>query len=135
LIRLLWAALAAMALSVVANVALYLLADALFGVAWEPLFDLFSVIGSTVAYLMVAALVFAGVVRLAKRPVWLYRRVAFVALLLSFFFPVSAMLGLAAPPGSGVAAAPLSTVLTMLVMHTVSYAISVPLYTRLTHAG
>jgi len=133
--RLLWAAPSAMALAVVANVVLYTIADALFGVAWEPLYNLFSVIASTIAYLLVAALVFAGVVRFAKRPLWLYRRIAVVALLLSFLAPISALLGMAAPPGSGVGAAPLDTFLTMLVMHIVAYAISVPLFTRLTRAG
>jgi hypothetical protein len=133
--RLLWAAPAAMALAVLANVVLYLIADALFGVAWGPYFNLFGVIMSTLIYLLVAALVFAGVARFSKRPLWLYPRIAVVALLLSFLPPVSALLGMASPPGSGVAAAPLDTFLTMILMHIVAYAISVPLFTRLTRAG
>ncbi len=135
--RLLWVAPAAMALAAVANAAIYIIADALFGVAWEPSYNLFSVIVSTIVQLFAAALVFAGVARFAKRPLWLYRRIAVVALLLSFLLPVSALMGMAAPPGSGAnaAAAPLDTFLTMLVMHVVAYAISVPLFTRLTRAA
>jgi hypothetical protein len=135
LVRLLWAAPVAIALATAANVVLYTLANAVFGVAWEPLFTLFGVIGSTVAYLLVAAIVYAAVLRLSGRPIWLYRRIAIVALLLSFFPPVSALLGMAGQPGSGVTAAPLDTFLTMLVMHTVTYAISVPVFTRLTAPG
>jgi hypothetical protein len=124
-----------MALAVVANVLLYALADAVFGVAWEPQFNLFSVIGSTFAYLLVASVAFAGVVRLSKRPAWLYRRFAVVALSLSLLLPISALLGMSGPPGSGVTAAPIETFLTMIVMHIVACAISVPLFTRLSRAG
>src|SRR5688500_16691641 len=93
--RLLWAAPAAMALAVLANVVLYAIADALFGVAWGPYFNLSGVIMSTLISLLVAALVFAGVARFSKRPLWLYRRIAVVALLLSFLPPLSALLGMA----------------------------------------
>jgi len=81
--RLLWAAPTAIALAVVANAVIYIIADALFGVAWEPSYNLFSVIVSTIVQLFVAALVFAGVARFSKRPLWLYRRIAVVALFLS----------------------------------------------------
>jgi hypothetical protein len=133
--RLLWVAPAAISLAAAANAAIYLAADALFGVAWEPAFNLVTVIVGTFAFLLAATLVSAGVVRFARRPLWLFRRVALVALLLSFLQPVAALLGVASMPGSGAAAAPLDTFLTMEVMHLAAYAISVPLLTRLAHVG
>jgi hypothetical protein len=129
---LLWAAPAAILLAAAANSVIYLIADAVSGVAWEPLFTLTGVIGSTAVYLVIAAVVYAVVARFARRPIWLYRRVALVALLLSFLPPISALLGMAAPPGVDAVAAPPDTFFTMLVMHVVAYAISVPVFTRLT---
>ena len=130
--RLLWVAPFTIAVAVAANSAIYFAADALFGVTWQPLFTLSGVIGSTVAYLLVATIAFAVVARFSKQPFRLYRRIAAIALLASFLLPLSALLGMAAPPGSGTTAAPPDTFVTMLVMHVVAYAFSVSLLTRLT---
>lgn len=130
--RLLWVAPLTIIVAVAANVALYIIANALFGVEWLPIFTLSSVIGSTVIFLIIATLIFAAVARFSKRPLWLYRRIAVVALFLSFLMPLSALFGMAAPPDVNAGAAPLDTVITMLVMHVIAYAISVTLFTRLT---
>jgi hypothetical protein len=129
--KLLWVAPLAIAASIAANLVIYFIMDALFGVAWQPMFIAPSVVGSTVAYLLVATIVFAIVARFAKRPVWLYQRIAIVALLLSFFAPISALMGMAAPPGVEASAAPLDTVVTMLLTHIAAYLISVNMFVRL----
>ncbi|MGH2520867.1 MAG: hypothetical protein ACRDH2_00050 [Anaerolineales bacterium] len=133
--RLLWVAPLAIIASVTANLVLFFVADALFGVAWEPMFSVAPVTGASVAYLLIATFVFAAVGRFAKRPIWLYQRIALAALVLSFFTPVSALLGMAAPPGAAASPAPLDTFVVMILMHIVAYAISTPMFTRLARAA
>src|SRR5688572_5269513 len=129
--KLIWVAPLAIAASIAANLAIYFVMHALFGVVWQPMFTAAGVVGSTFAYLLLATIVFAIVARFSKRPVWLYQRIAIVALLLSFFAPISALMGMAAPPGIEATAAPLDTVITMLLTHIASYLISVNLFVRL----
>lgn len=123
--KLVWVAPLAIVASTAANLTLYFMANALVGVEWLPMFNAASVAGSTMVYLLAAAAIFAAVARFARRPVWLYQRIALAALVLSFFAPVSALLGLSAAP------APVDTFITMLVMHAVAYLISVNLFVRL----
>jgi hypothetical protein len=129
--KLVWVAPLAIALSAAANLIVYYIADALFGVAWQPMFTPPGVIGSTVIEVLLAALVFAAVAWFSKRPVWLYRRIAVVALILSLGAPLSALFGMAAPPGIEASAAPLDTVITMILMHITAAAISVWAFTTL----
>jgi hypothetical protein len=82
---------------------------------------------STIAFVLVGALVFAVVARFSKHPAGTFRRVAVVALILSFFNPIAAGMGWI-PVGAPVGAA---TVVTMLVMHVVAAAVTMYLLPRL----
>lgn len=85
------------------------------------------VIGSTIAFVLVALLVFVLVNRFARRPIQFYRILAFVVLCISFLTPVMALVGLFPAPGMTQ-----SIFWTMIVMHTVSAIIVVGLFTTLT---
>lgn len=125
--KLIWVAPLAIVATIAANLIVYFVLDALFGVEWQPMFTAAGVIGSSVMYLLMATVVFAVVARFAKRPIWLYQRIALGALILSLFPILSASMGMI--PDAG--AAPLDTVITMVLMHVVSYAVSTLLFTRL----
>src|SRR5262245_31810491 len=73
-----------------ANLILYLVADALWRVAWEPKFDALLVVVGTLGALVAAAAVFAVVARVGKNPVKTYTTIATVVLLLSLVPPVLA---------------------------------------------
>ena len=125
--RLLWVAPLAIAAASVANLIVFWTAVALFpSVGQFPMLGTLPIIASTAAYLLVAAAVFVVVGKLSSRPVTHYRIIAVVALLLSFGAPLSAGAGFM--PG---ASADGATVVTLLVMHVVAAAITVPLFTTL----
>lgn len=126
--KLLWVSPLAMALATVANLGLYAVAGALFPqvTAW-PGAGIGQIIGANIAYLFVGTLVFALIVRFSSRPARHYWIVATIGLLLSLVLPISAGFGAGA---SGAPPAGLATVVTLSLMHVVSYAISVPLFIR-----
>ena len=86
-----------------------------------------SVAISTIAFVLVGTLIFAGIIRWARRPVRTFRAVALVALVLSFFNPIAAGAGWI-PLGVDLTA---GEVAAMLVMHVVAAAITIPLLPRL----
>lgn len=125
--RLLWAVPLAIAAASVANLIVFWVAVALFpSVGQFPMLGTLPIIASTVVYLLVAAAVFVVVGKLSNRPVAHFRVIAVVALLLSFVAPLSAGAGMM--PG---ASADGATVVTLMVMHVVAAAITVPLFTKL----
>ena len=86
------------------------------------------IVGASIVYLLIGSLVFAVVARVSSRPDRHYLIVATLGLLLSLWLPISAGLGYGP---SGVPPADVATVITLSLMHVVSYAISVPLFIRL----
>jgi hypothetical protein len=84
------------------------------------------VIGSTIVFLLLALLAFVLVGRFAHRPVWFYRILALVALLMSFLNPIMALNGVFPAPGMN-----LHIFWTMIVMHCASALLTVSLLTTL----
>jgi len=125
--RLPWAALLAMVVASLANLILYVVADALWSVAWEPKFNAILVVVGTIGAVVVAAALFAIVARFARTPVKTYTMIATIGLLLSFVMPILALFGI---PGPSVA--PLDTVIVMILTHVIAYVVSTFLFTRLT---
>lgn len=127
--KLLWVTPLAMGLSAGANLVLYAAAGAIAPAvtAW-PGASVGQVIGATIVYLLMGTIALALVARLASRPVRSYWIVATIGLLLSLVMPISAGLGYGAP---GTPPAETATVVTLSLMHIITYAISVPMYTRL----
>ena len=124
--RLLWAAFLAIVVATLANLIVYFVAEALLGVAWEPKFNAMLVAAGTIGVLIIAAAVFAGVVRFAENPVKTYTMIATLALLLSLATPVLALFGI---PGPSVA--PLDTVIVMILTHIIAFVVSTLIFTRL----
>lgn len=127
--KLLWVAPLAVVTSAIANLGLYAASGALFPAvtAW-PGAGVGQIVGASGVYLFIGAIVFALTARLAARPARTYATVATVGLLLSMVLPMGAGFGYGAP---GAPPAGLATVITLCLMHVVSYAISVPMFNRL----
>lgn len=127
--RLLWVAPAAMLVSTIANLGFYAAAGGLFPeVADWPGASAGQIIGANIVYLLIGAVVFAVVARASSRPMRNYIVVATVGLLASLFMPISAGMGFG-PPEMAVPGA--ATVITLCLMHVLSYVISVPMFIRL----
>lgn len=82
---------------------------------------------STIAYILLGTLIFAGIARFASRPVRTFRIVAVTALVLSLLNPIAAGAGWI-PVGAAIGVA---TMVTMMVMHVVAALISIYLLPRL----
>jgi hypothetical protein len=127
--RLIWISLLAMSVSIAFNLGLYAVVGYLFPhVAAWPGTSPMHIIASTIVYLLLATLVFAVVRRLSSRPARHYLIVATISLLISFGPPISAGFGPGLP---GVPPADIAIVITLGLMHVISYALSVPLFIRL----
>lgn len=126
--KLLWVSPLAMALSTAANLALYAVAGAIAPqvTAWAGA-GIGQIIGANCAYLFMGTILFALVVRFSSQPARHYWLMATVGLLLSLGLPIAAGFGYGT---QGAPAAGVSTVITLSLMHVVSYAISTPLFTR-----
>ena len=112
----------AIALSIVANLILYYVALAVAPSVGEfPMLGPINVVVSTIVYLLFAILAFILVNRFSSRPQRTYRIVAAIALLLSFFPPISA--GLGGIPNVEPASA--ATVITFILMHIVSATVTI----------
>jgi hypothetical protein len=112
----------AIAVSLVANLILYYLALAIApSVGDFAMLGPINVVASTILYLLVAIGAFILVNRYTSRPVRTYRIVAVIALLLSFIPPISA--GLGGIPN--IAPASTATVITFILMHIISAAVTV----------
>ena len=127
--KLLWVTPLAMLATSAANLALYFVAGSIF-----PAVDAWTgagpsqIIGATVVYLTIGAIVLAIIARLSSQPARHFRIVATIGLVLSMFLPLSAWLGYGA---AGVPAPGAATAITLGLMHVVAYVISVPLFIRL----
>ena len=126
--KLLWLSPIAMAITAVANLALYTVAGAISPevTAWSGA-SIGQIIGANNAYLFVGTIVFALIAHYASRPARTYWIVATIGLLLSFGLPIAAGFGYGAP---GAPPASVPTVIVLSLMHVISYAISVPLFIR-----
>ena len=127
--RLVWVSPLAMLVSAVANLGLYAAAGSLFPevTAWSGA-GAGQIVGANVVYLLIGTMVFALVARFSRRPARHYLIVATIGLLLSLALPIGAAFGYGAP---GAPPASVATAVTLSLMHVVSYAISVPMFTRL----
>ena len=126
--KLIWVGPLTVAFTVVTNLIIRSIAVSIFGVP-ETFHSLQapSVIGSTIVFVLMALLAFALVNRFARRPIHIYRVLAFVVLCISFLGPVMALVGLFPAPGITI-----SIFWSMIVMHLVSAIIVVGLFTTLT---
>lgn len=125
--RLWWVTLLSIAAASAANLVVYLIATALFdGPRAFALLGPVPILVSTVLYLVGAAIVYALIGRLTRRPIRAFRAVAAVALLLSFLAPISAVFMMPAPDTPDA-----TTVVVLIVMHIVAAIITVALFTRL----
>lgn len=126
LLRILWVGLFAVVVAATANALVSVIAVALFDVSpgFLPLR-----VGADVSFTVIgvvgAVVVFALVARFSRRPVWLFRRVALGALVISLV-PDLLVLYANLFPGTTVAA-----VVSLMVMHVVAWAVSVGTLTTL----
>jgi hypothetical protein len=127
--KLVWVAPLAMLVATVVNFGLYVAAGSLFPevTAWGGA-GVGQIVGANIVYLLMGAVVFALVARFSRKPARHYLVLATVGLLLSLVMPISAGFGYGAP---GAAIPSSATVVTLSLMHVVSYAISVPMFNRL----
>ncbi len=127
--KLLWVTPLAMLVTSIANLALYFVIGTLIPTvtAW-PGASPAQIIGANSVYLFVGAVVVAVINRISSRPARHFRIVATIGLVLSMFLPLSAWMGFGA---AGIPAPNAVTAVTLGLMHVVSYAISVPMFTRL----
>jgi len=127
--RLLWVASLAMVASTVANLGLYAAAGNLYPevTAWAGASQA-QVIGANIVYLLIGTVIFAVVSRRSQRPARIYWIASTIGLLLSLVMPITAGMGYGPP---NVPPAEMATVVTLSLMHLLSYAISVPLFIRL----
>lgn len=127
--RLISASLLAMLAASAADLGLYYAAGILFPevTAW-PGSGAAQIAGANVVYLLMGASGLAIITRISFHPKRYYLILATVGLLLSLALPISAGLGFG-PPGTPVAGT--ATVITLSLMHIVSFVISVPLFIRM----
>jgi hypothetical protein len=126
--KLIWVGPLTVASTVVTNFIIRTIAVSIFGVPETfQYLQAPSVIGSTIVFVLMALLAFALVNRFARRPIHIYRVLAFVVLCISFLGPVMALVGLFPAPGITI-----SIFWSMIVMHLVSAIIVVGLFTTLT---
>ena len=127
--RLLWVTPLTILIATIANLGLYAAAGALFPevTAWTGASE-GQIIGANIAYLFIGAIVFAAVTRFSSRPVRNYLIVATIGLVFSLVMPISAGMGFGPP---NLPSADMATVITLSLMHLLSYVISVPMFIRM----
>jgi hypothetical protein len=126
--RLLWVTPLAMVVATIANIVLYAVVAAIVPeVGTWPGAGVGQIAGATVGYLFFGAVSAALIARLSSRPQRHFLIVAVAGLVLSMALPISAGFGYGAP---GAPPASVATVVTLALMHVVSFAISVPLFVR-----
>ncbi|WP_420643323.1 DUF6069 family protein [Candidatus Leptofilum sp.] len=127
--KLAWVSPLAMLAAIIANLGLYAAAGAVYPevTAWQGA-GVGQIVGANIVYLLIGTFVFALVARFSAKPARHYLILATIGLLLSLVLPISAGFGYGAP---GTIAPGMATVVTLSLMHVISYAISVPLFNRL----
>lgn len=127
--QLIWVAPLAILTAAVANLGLYAAAGRLFPevAAWSGAGP-GQIVGANIVYLLLGTVVLAIIARMSSRPARHYLIAASIGLLISLVLPISAGFGYSAP---GTPPAGAATVITLSLMHIVSYAISVFLFVRL----
>lgn len=127
--RLISVSLLAMLAATAADLVLYYAAGILFPeVTTWPGSGAGQIAGANGVYLLLGAVVFAATIRISHRPAYHYVILASIGLLLSLGLPISSGFGFG-PPGTPAAGA--ATVITLSLMHIVSFVISVPLFIRM----
>lgn len=127
--KLLWVGPLAIVIAAITNMIVRTIAVAFFGIpATFQYLQAPFIISSTIIFLLLALLAFVLVNRFARHPIQFYRILALVALLVSFLSPIMALVDLFPAPGMN-----LHIFWTMIVMHIVSAAIVVGLFTTLTY--
>jgi energy-converting hydrogenase Eha subunit B len=125
--KLIWLAPLTLVTTAIVNLIIRTIAVASFGVAESfQYLQAGLVIGTSLVYGLLALLAFWLVSRFARRPIQFYRIVALVALVVSYLFPILALVG--AFPLAGMTPA---IFWTMLLMHTASALVIVGLLTTL----
>lgn len=128
--RIIWTSLLTMLAATAANLGLYYAAGILFPevTAWSGA-GAGQIAAANGVYLLLGAVVFAATIRISPRPAHHYLILASIGLLLSLCLPISAGFGYGPPgtPPAGVA-----MIITLSLMHIISYAISVPMFINLT---
>ena len=125
--KLIWVVPLTIVATAIVNLIIRTIAVASFGVAESfQYLQAGSVIGTSLVFVLLALLAFWLVSRFARRPIQFYRIVALVALVVSYLFPILALVG--AFPLAGMTPA---IFWTMLVMRTVSAMVIVGLLTTL----
>lgn len=127
---LLWATPLAILISSIANLGLYAAAGSIASevTAWSGAGEI-QIISATFVYLTFGAITFVGVAQFSKNPARVYVRVATIGLLLSLFLPITAGLGYGDP---STATPTMATVITLCLMHVLTFILSVPLFLRVT---
>ncbi len=124
--RFIWVSLLAILAATVANLGLYFAAGSLFPevTAWSGSGPS-QIVGANIVYLLIGAVIFAVMIRISSRPTRYFLIVASFGLLVSLVMPISAGFGYGPP---GVPPADTVTVITLSMMHIVSFVISVPMF-------
>ncbi|MEL6524753.1 MAG: DUF6069 family protein [Chloroflexota bacterium] len=124
--RLLWVTPLAWVASTLANLTLYWTVGSLYPevTAWAGASQE-QIIGANAVYLLIGTVIFALICRWSARPARNVIVIATVGLLLSLVMPITAGMGYGPPE---VASASQATVITLSLMHVLSYAIIVPLF-------
>jgi len=119
-----------MSTSIAANLALYAIVGYLFPhvASWSGTSPM-HIVFATIVYLLVATLVFAAFRRFSPRPARHYMIIATFSLIFSMGPPISLGFGPGLP---GVPPADAVIGITLGLMHVISYAISVPMFIRMT---
>ena len=127
--KLLWVGPLTIVTTIIANLVLRTIAVTLFGISETFQYLQASyIISSSIVFVLLALLAFVLVSRFARRPIQFYRILALVVLCISFLSPVMALVGLFPARGMN-----LPIFWTMIMMHIVSAAIVVGLFTTLTY--
>ena len=123
--RLWWVVLLTIATASVANIAVHFVATTLFeGPRQFAVLAPASIIASTTAFLLIAAVVYLAIGRISAHPVQLFRTLGYIVMVLSFLMPVAA--GTTMPAGPDAV-----TVAVLIVMHLIAGLITIRLFTTL----
>ncbi len=127
--KLLWVTPLTMFIASIANLLLYFVVGSMIPSigAWSGA-GTTQIVVANIVYLLIGAVVLAIIARISSQPARHFHIVAYIGLAISMFLPLSAWMGNGAEGTSGPDTA---TAITLGLMHIVSFAICVPMFTRL----